>query len=59
MTNPDDDDIKEQKINRIAELFEQVLIDTALSVLHQLHPHDYGKNICYKADCPLRDNIPF
>ena len=59
MNYPDDDDIKEQKINRIAELLEQVLIDTALAVLLQLHPHDYRNHICYKPDCRLRDNIPF
>lgn len=59
MKNTDDDDINEQKLNRIAELFEQVLIDTALSVLYQLHPHDYRKHICYKSDCRQRDNIPF
>jgi len=59
MNYPDDDDIKEQKINRVAELLEQALIDTALSVLRQLHPHDHRKHICYKADCRSRDNIPF
>jgi hypothetical protein len=59
MTEPDYEDIKEQKINRVTELFEQVLIDTALSVLYQLHPRDHRKHICYKSDCRLRDNIPF
>ncbi len=59
MTDSDDDDIKEQKINRIAELFEQVLIDTALSVLHRLQPNDHRKHICYSSDCKRRDNIPF
>lgn len=57
---PDTEDINEQKINRIAELLEQVLIDVALSALYRLcHNHKNSRHICYKSDCPMRDDIPF
>jgi len=60
MQCPDTNDISEQKINRISELLEQVLIDVALSVLYQLrHNHNHRSNTCYKSDCPMRDDIPF
>jgi len=55
-----EEDINEQKINRIAELLEQVLIDVGLSVLYQLcHNHKNCRHTCYKSDCPMRDQIPF
>ena len=60
MTDPDHEYIREQKINRLAELLEQVLVNIALSVLHQVRcHHDYCDHICYKLDCPKRNGIPF
>ena len=57
----DEETIKDLKTQRMTDLIEQVLIDTALVVLHRLadnrKPHPSG--ICYKEDCSMRDNIPF
>jgi len=57
----DEETIKDLKTQRITDLIEQVLTDAALAVVYRL-----AKNrklaapvICYKKDCPLRDDIPF
>ena len=49
------------KTQQITCLIEQVLTDTALAVLYQLADNRKLRPpiICYKEDCPMRDNIPF
>ena len=61
MKSLDADTIKELKTQRITDLIEQVLIDTALAVLYRLSENRKLQPpvICYKDDCPSRDNIPF
>ncbi len=61
MDNLDPQTIKELKIQRITDLIEQVLIDTALSVLYRLAENKKLRPpvLCYKDDCQMRDNIPF
>jgi hypothetical protein len=53
--------IKDLKTQRITDLIEQVLTDTALAVLYRLAENRKlcPSVICYKHDCPLRDDIPF
>jgi hypothetical protein len=57
----DEETIKDLKTQRITDLFEQVLTDTALAVLYRLSDNRKLRPpvICYKHDCPLRDDIPF
>jgi hypothetical protein len=61
MENLDPETIKNLKTQRIADLIEQVLTDTALAVLYRLADNRKLRPpvICYKSDCPMRDNIPF
>jgi hypothetical protein len=61
MENLDPETIKNLKTQRITELIEQVLTDTALAVLCRLADNRKLRPpvICYKNDCPMRDNIPF
>jgi hypothetical protein len=61
MENLDPQTIKELKVQRITDLIEQLLIDTALSVLYRLAENRKLRPpvICYKKDCHMRDNIPF
>jgi len=56
----DTEEINEQKVDRLAMLIEQVLLDTALAVVHQLCQNQKQRLcICYKSDCSMRDDIPF
>ena len=57
----DEETTKELKMQRITDLIEQVLTDTALAVLYRLADNRKLRPlvICYKQDCPMRDNIPF
>ena len=61
MENLDPQTIKELKVQRITDLIVQVLIDTALSVLHRLPENRKLRPPVswYKDDCQMRDNIPF
>jgi hypothetical protein len=61
MENLDPETIKNLKTQRITELIEQVLTDTTLAVLYRLADNRKLRPpvICYKNDCPMRDNIPF
>jgi hypothetical protein len=61
MENLDPGTIKDLKTQRITNLIEQVLTDTALAVLYRLADNKKLRPpvICYKQDCPMRDNIPF
>jgi hypothetical protein len=61
MENLDSETIKNLKTQLIADLIQQVLTDTALSVLYRLADNRKLRPplICYKNDCPMRDNIPF
>lgn len=61
MENLDPETIKNLKTQRITELIEQVLTDTTLAVLYRLADKSKLRPpvICYKSDCPMRDNIPF
>jgi len=61
MEKLDQETIKELKVQLITDLIEQVLTDTALTVLYRLAENRKLRPpvICYKDNCPLRDNIPF
>jgi hypothetical protein len=61
MEKLDQETIKELKTQLITDLIEQVLTDTALAVLYRLAENRKLRPpvICYKDNCPLRDNIPF
>ena len=62
MVTIDIEDLNEQKMQRIAAMLEQLLLDTALSVLDKLSEQQKGQeltSICYKSGCPSRDQIPF
>jgi len=61
MEKLDQETIKELKTQLITDLIEQVLTDTALTVLYRLAENRKLRPpvICYKDNCPLRDNIPF
>lgn len=61
MEKLDQETIKELKTQLITDLIEQVLTDTALAVLYRLAENRKLRPpvICYKNNCPLRDNIPF
>ncbi len=56
------EDGNDEKIQRIAVMLEQLLLDTALSVLDRLSQQFNGQeqaSLCYKTSCPSRDDIPF
>jgi len=57
----DEETTKELKMQRITDLIEQVLTDTALAVLYRLADNRKLRPpvICYQKDCSMRDNIPF
>ena len=57
----DPDKINEQKLDRIETLLEQLALDTVLTILYRLtEKHKLLPTpICYKVDCPQRDEIPF
>ena len=61
MTPLDIETINELKTQRIEKLLEQVLLDTVLSTLYKLAEIQKQKprSVCYKSDCPARDEIPF
>ena len=61
MEKLDQETIKELKTQLITDLIEQVLTDTALAVLYRLAENRRLRPpvICYKDNCPMRDNIPF
>ena len=61
MEKLDHETIKELKVQLITDLIEQVLTDTALAVLYRLAENRKLRPpvICYKNNCPMRDNIPF
>jgi hypothetical protein len=51
----------EQKIERIEAMLEQLALDTILSVLYKISEkrEQLPRVVCYKSDCPGRDEIPF
>jgi hypothetical protein len=51
----------EQKIERIEAMLEQLVLDTLLSVLYKISEKSkqLPRVVCYKTDCPGRDDIPF
>jgi hypothetical protein len=62
METLDIESANEQKMQRISDLLEELLLDTALSVLYKLSEYRQGREItaiCYKSSCPSRDQIPF
>jgi hypothetical protein len=61
MTTMDSETVKDLKSEKLADLLEEVLINTALDILLQVSRRYEGKAlmICYRSDCPSRDNIPF
>ena len=61
MSDLDDETIKELKSQKVADLLEEILTDAALAVLSRLAQQQklQPSMICYKTDCPSRDDIPF
>ena len=61
MEHLDHQTINDLKTQRITDLIDQVVTDTALAVLNRLadKKKHCSRVICYKHDCPLRDDIPF
>ena len=57
----DTEDFSEQKLDRIETMIEEFALDTVLSILHRISENrkQLPQVICYKSDCPLRDEIPF
>lgn len=55
------EDITEQKTGKIEELIEQLVLDMLLSVLAKIceNQRQIRQSICYKTNCPMRDDIPF
>ena len=51
----------DQKIDRIEAMLEQLALDTVLSVLYRISEKrkQLPQVICYKSDCPSRDDFPF
>lgn len=58
---PSIEDINAQKAQKIEVLLEQILLDTTLTVLYALAERQshIRKSLCYKTDCPMRDDIAF
>jgi hypothetical protein len=58
---PNPEEIQALKLQRIETLLEQTLLDTALSVLYSLAEKQIHlrKSICFKTDCPMRDDSMF
>ena len=58
---PHAEEIQALKLQRIETLVEQTLLDTALSVLSSLSEKQMRlrESICFKTDCPMRDDIMF
>ena len=52
---------KEQKMDRIQAMLEQLVLDTILSVLDKIAEKrtQSPQCLCYRSDCKLRDDIPF
>lgn len=57
----DSETVKDLKSEKLADLLEQVLINTALDILFRIAQRHEGQSLmaCYRSDCPCRDNIPF
>jgi len=55
------EEITEQKINGIESMIEQLIIDSFLTVLRKIcgNQEQARQKICYKNNCPMRDDIPF
>lgn len=60
-SNLDAETVKDLKYQKLADLLEEILTNTALDLLSQLaqRQNHLPSTICYKTDCPLRDVIPF
>jgi hypothetical protein len=59
MTTLSAEDVRQLKTEHLATLLEQTLLDTVLNVLCRLSERQRPLPICYKTDCPMRDDIPF
>ena len=55
------EDFSEQKLERIEAMIEDLALDTVLSIVYRISEKrkQLPQVICYKSDCPLRDDIPF
>ena len=55
----------EEKMDRIEEILEELVLDAIISVLikvcdrNQLFANLYRRQTCYRTDCNQRDDIPF
>jgi hypothetical protein len=58
---PNPEEIQALKLQRIETLLEQTLLDTVLSVLYTLSEKQkrLRESICFKTDCPMRDDSMF
>jgi len=54
-------EITEHKTRKIADLLEQLVLDMFLSALGKIceKQEQARESICYKTNCPMRDDIPF
>jgi len=55
------EEIQALKLQQIELLLEQALLDTVLSVLYTLSEKQkrLRESICFKTDCPMRDDSMF
>ena len=55
------EEITEQKISNIENMLEQLILDSLLAALRKIYDnHEQTRQaICYKTNCPMRDDIPF
>jgi hypothetical protein len=55
------EEISAHKMGRLEDMIEQLVFDTLLAVLNKIGENQaqVRQTICYKSDCPLRDDIPF
>jgi hypothetical protein len=65
MQAPQAEQAIEEKMDRIEEILEELVLDAVISVLikasdrNQLFAKNYRPWNCYRTDCNQRDDIPF
>ena len=55
------ENINAQIMDRIGALLEQLILHKVVDALYAMieKQRQHPKSICYKPDCPMRDDIPF
>ena len=61
MQTREPEDINAQIMDRIGALLEQLILQKVVDALYSLIERQrlLPRSICYKPDCPMRDDIPF